>query len=912
MPGMPAVPADSRRLEWHRLAAVICLFFVSLGASGVRGLRAGLGPRELDWLSEGDTALSRIADRWVALTVSDFGMRLPIAVLACAVAPGVAWLLWRTKGPFLAIAAGLTVSLIPLVAQGAITIGPESGLLILTAASLASAASRRRLPLVLLIAAGWFSQPILVIAPAGAFLGTFLQGLGRRRAVLFALAVLILAGLLGAAHKRDALVLPEHAATGAAYWWASRSVFLVAGILGLAGASMRRGPRGGDLPPEAPLSARLDCCWMAALGIALCETLWLLSGALRAVSLAPAVGLAAVLPMGAAGLFGSESRTRWLFAALPAAAVFAWVGAWSNPPALSPLPEALAAVLKINPAPSRVIAGPRLSIGSVSHALAAAGMRSTKALALTPGDETAAVDSLGFVGRKPRPSIADRMILRELIGRRVLSTYGVAEGRGDRVEWSLYAPFHSEDGHPADRPNIAIVSVDTLRADHLPFYGYERDTAPRIASWAKGAMIYENAYAPAPLTAPSLASVMTGQTPFHHGLRSNYDVLDPGCWTLARLLKEAGYETAAFVSSYVLTEENSGLSAGFDLYDQEFDRVEQNRADLPIRLAPSLVRKTLGWVDDPGRMKEPWFLWVHAIDPHGPYTPLPGFKGRFHDRGAARDGEGAIPAPSGALDRFIAPGRVSRSAIPDYQWLGLTEFASYQDGYDEEILQTDHSLGTLIEHLRKVQARPTVLVFVADHGEAFGEHGAYFRHGYSLHEEEVRVPLVVELIPGDGSLAGVRPSRPSKWGKGFPAGGRERTPVSTVDLVPTLLEMAGISSNLAFDGIPLAERVGTGAAVFSGWRPGEVAAWAGTAKVILGNRLKTDPGGVEWYDLGRDPDERHPSRGVSDDTRLAEAARAVIEGDPLALLGESGSTDAAFGNLTPEELRRLKSLGYVE
>jgi arylsulfatase A-like enzyme len=264
------------------------------------------------------------------------------------------------------------------------------------------------------------------------------------------------------------------------------------------------------------------------------------------------------------------------------------------------------------------------------------------------------------------------------------------------------------------------------------------------------------------------------------------------------------------------------------------------------------------------------------------------------------------------LDRFIAPGRVSRSAIPDYQWLGLTEFASYQDGYDEEILQTDHSLGTLIEHLRKVQARPTVLVFVADHGEAFGEHGAYFRHGYSLHEEEVRVPLVVELIPGDGSLAGVRPSRPSKWGKGFPAGGRERTPVSTVDLVPTLLEMAGISSNLAFDGIPLAERVGTGAAVFSGWRPGEVAAWAGTAKVILGNRLKTDPGGVEWYDLGRDPDERHPSRGVSDDTRLAEAARAVIEGDPLALLGESGSTDAAFDNLTPEELRRLKSLGYVE
>src|SRR5262249_30074945 len=161
------------------------------------------------------------------------------------------------------------------------------------------------------------------------------------------------------------------------------------------------------------------------------------------------------------------------------------------------------------------------------------------------------------------------------IGGRLLERYGIvagsdnATGKGgllaaSSLRWSVYRPVSVRVPAVRPRPAIAIISVDTPRAGHLSPSRSDRGTRPPRPAWA---CLYERAVAAAPSTAPSFSSLMTGRLPIAHGVRKNYELLDPGQWTLARLLEKAGYETAAFVSSYVLSAENSGLDLGFGLYD---------------------------------------------------------------------------------------------------------------------------------------------------------------------------------------------------------------------------------------------------------------------------------------------------------------------------------------------------------
>ncbi|MGH7821393.1 MAG: sulfatase, partial [Candidatus Binatia bacterium] len=503
---------------------------------------------------------------------------------------------------------------------------------------------------------------------------------------------------------------------------------------------------------------------------------------------------------------------------------------------LLPLAQAIRDLRAASPQATEIVAGPGLSPGAVSHYAAPATLTAVAALEAPVG----AVVRLA----SPRPSTRDRAALVRAIGERVLDRYGALVGdsddEGGGIAWSVYRQFSLRLAEGAPRPNIAIVSVDTLRADHLPVYGYARDTSPRLRRWVEDAKVYERAVATAPETAPSFASLLTGRLPSGHGVRANYHLLDPGNWTLARILGRAGYETAAFVSSFVLTASNSGFEPGFARYDQELDSAESRRKNRPIRLAPSLARSVLQWLDERRRSARPWFLWVHAIDPHGPYEPLEEFRELFDD-----DRERILP----------------RGDIPDYQWTGSRNFYDYVDAYDAEIRQTDEYLGRILERLDvRDSDRPTIVIFVADHGEGFGEHGYYFKHGESLHQEELHVPLVLKDSAN-------------------PGGGRHSRPVSLVQVVPTLLERLGIETDLPLDAPPLRADGAEDPLVVSEFRPGVVSVYRHPQKLIVdessGERSAT------LYDFARDPLEAEPAPLDGGGEALLAVAVRLLENDPL-------------------------------
>lgn len=249
---------------------------------------------------------------------------------------------------------------------------------------------------------------------------------------------------------------------------------------------------------------------------------------------------------------------------------------------------------------------------------------------------------------------------------------------------------------PADGP-IIVISVDTLRADRLPAYGYTKVRTPNIDALVADGILFERAYSHAPQTLPAHVSLLSGQLPFEHGVRDNIGfTIKPGQWFLQRSLKDRGWPTAGFVSSYVLRAA-TGLDQGFDTYDSELPAAS---GELSIGQVQRDGEHTLAaadqWLSTRDRAK-PFFLFLHLYEPHKPYAP---------------------------------PQR----------------FASY-DRYDGEVAYVDELVGRFVERLRAADLydRATI-VFVADHGEGLGDHGEQ-EHGLFLYQETIRIPLIVKL-PG--------------------------------------------------------------------------------------------------------------------------------------------------------------------
>lgn len=303
----------------------------------------------------------------------------------------------------------------------------------------------------------------------------------------------------------------------------------------------------------------------------------------------------------------------------------------------------------------------------------------------------------------------------------------------------------------APRPtSVLLVTVDTLRPDHLGCHGYTRPTSPALDALAARGARFERAWSHAPETQPSLATVMTSRRAPVTGIRANAEPLGSDLPTLATTARAAGLRTGAFVSTVLLRRDASGLDRGFDVYDDTMTDPCFGHARAQ-RIASRTVDAALLWLA--AEPERPFLLWVHLYDPHGPYEP---------PERAERLGPSLESVPSAVL---------SRTQVPRYQRVrDSLDARDYIDRYDHEIAYADAQAARLFA---AVDPATTLVVVHADHGESLGEDGYWFRHGALLHDAALRVPWIVA-------------------GPGVPSGHVVVGDVPLVALAPTVLALAGL------------------------------------------------------------------------------------------------------------------------
>ncbi len=444
---------------------------------------------------------------------------------------------------------------------------------------------------------------------------------------------------------------------------------------------------------------------------------------------------------------------------------------------------------------------------------------------------------------------------------------------------------------PAQEPpttRVLLISIDTLRADHLGSYGYVRDTSPNIDTLARSSWFFETAYAPIPATGPSVAALLTGMFPQDVDDWSIPDELE----TLAEVLAGQGWRTVAAVDNANLSTD-AGYAQGFDVYretwaesDREIDRTHLITATAVEHL------KTFA------QTHEPFFMWLHYVNPHLPYTPPSGFDAAFMDD-THFDERVRLPQTSGYVGG-IRPG---------VYVAGEHRLAYYVAQYDGEVLFADEEIGEVLEVVRaEPELSDTLIVLTADHGEGLGEQDVYFTHGPHVLESHVRVPLIVHL-PSEAS----NPRRVAR-------------PVSTIDVVPTILELAGVAVS-AFAGnraaLPLAgeslvltpegELTGHRRNIFFASR----AFWGVRSrewKMILKTRDDDDNLG-ESHQLFNLMADREESRNLYDGEpeQAARVLRRLEARRQIQSNYEAGGTDRTdrYTRLNKEALENLRTLGYI-
>jgi len=435
-----------------------------------------------------------------------------------------------------------------------------------------------------------------------------------------------------------------------------------------------------------------------------------------------------------------------------------------------------------------------------------------------------------------------------------------------------------------DPLSVLLISIDTLRQDHLNLYGYTRPTSPALGRLGQESVVFDNAFAPAPYTLPSHSTLLTGQPPVHH--RAGFDFplapLSPDVRTLAERFQEAGYRTVALTAGGQVSRQ-SGLARGFEEWR------ELQRANLASVL-PGVFDLLY---EESGR---PLFFFLHTYDVHGPYQQPEGF--RFF----SGDAEGE--APSGMWPRLLA------TRYHDYQ--ELQRFDRTEDvvaAYDSGIRFVDAQLDRLFGYLRELGVYERRLIVVtSDHGESLFEAGRYFGHSHTLQDRELRVPLLVRA-PGHEAE-------------------RRDELVELEDVAPTLLDLAGIADARDLPGNALlstenrrdVERdyiLGGSShlgAVYARSRQWKLISpprdeWKGRLERRFGPLRDHFPLGWQLYNLEVDPGERENLYPPASQNReairgLATALRA--EEVPGRLTGKSEI------ELDPESERHLRALGYVQ
>lgn len=446
-------------------------------------------------------------------------------------------------------------------------------------------------------------------------------------------------------------------------------------------------------------------------------------------------------------------------------------------------------------------------------------------------------------------------------------------GRGTRWTWSLAAlalalggcrgkgresgPVHAAQGTP-----VILISIDTLRADHLPAYGYGKVETPALDTLRKDGVLFERAYSVTPLTFPSHTSLLTGMFPAQHGVRDNVGYpldtkkIESGEISyLPRLLKGAGYATGGAVSAYVLLGKN-GLSEGFDFYEDSIEFRSSTGLGGLQRPGGDTLKLAEGWID--GVAEKPFFLFFHLYEPHSPYEP---------------------PEP----------------------------YASrYANKYDGEIANADAIVGGLLDDLKRRGLYDKALIVVlSDHGEGLGDHGED-EHGVLLYDEAIHVPLLVKL-PG-GQRAGAKVGRP----------------VELTDVAPTVLGLLGLEVPKAMPGVSLfAEGVPERQVYSETFYPRLHFGWSELFSLVDERHHYIEGPDPELYDRVKDPGEK--SNVLRDERRVYAAMKKEMERydrklqAPVAVdeeareamrsLGYIGSGGGSGSGPLPDPKSKIASLG---
>lgn len=285
--------------------------------------------------------------------------------------------------------------------------------------------------------------------------------------------------------------------------------------------------------------------------------------------------------------------------------------------------------------------------------------------------------------------------------------------------------------------NVFLISVDTLRADHMGIYGYQRNTTPNIDKWAKEATVFTNAYTTNPFTYPSFASLMTGLHPLSTRIITNGSgpLISPNIQTLTKILKQSGYSTSAYVTNSWLDPKFSNLNEGFDhfkLHGEGKDNLWKNNNS---RIAyDNFINQAIDSIEKNKTRNQ--FLWIHLIDPHYPYFPPESLKCNFLSSKTCETlSKKTIPDIMGENFKYF---KCSKDKISEEQ---LQINISLYDG---DIVQADYLVGKILNKIKSSGLnKNSLVIFYSDHGEGF-DHQYYFHHGGVLYHSNTHIPLIIK------------------------------------------------------------------------------------------------------------------------------------------------------------------------
>ena len=434
--------------------------------------------------------------------------------------------------------------------------------------------------------------------------------------------------------------------------------------------------------------------------------------------------------------------------------------------------------------------------------------------------------------------------------------------------------------------NVLLVTIETTRADHVGAYGYTRETTPHFDDWASRGVLFEQHSSVSPRTNPSVASILTSLYPHEHGVRSILLPLEAENRTLGEIFRDAGYRTAG-VQTHPRLVAASGFGQGLAEYLDDFRSYPT--ADRSLGLA-------WDWMEKASRGTRPWFLWVHVMDPHWPYEPPAPWDVRF---GPPDPRPARLYEDLRARRRTIGPVIFRNRMPPD-------EVEAFVNLYDAEIRFTDEALGRLLERLEDTGlASRTAVCVTADHGESLGEHDYFFEHGDLGTQPEIHVPLAIRF-PG-----------------AIPSGGRVPWTTRSIDLAPTLLDLAGLSPDGGGRGASLAP-------LWSGSGGEDRPCFGETDRSLHEENDRRELAGVagkrRWVRLGRHKLVHIPHASGTPERKLFDVIRDGQENNDIAdtepalferlgrmldgwMAEDDGKTRAY--SVSPELYETLRSLGYV-